>query len=220
MAMKAAHRKTGKPTLKDYRLYFVTDPRLNKGYNVLEQVDLALQGGVRIIQLREKGLPAQEFIGLASQALKLTRAYDAFLIINDLPEVASSVGADGVHIGQNDINPLEARKMLGKDAIIGLSVKTVEEAIRGEEDGIDYVAVSGVFPTTTKEDVGYYPGLEGIMRIRNCTRLPVIGIGGITRDNCRYVIDAGAHGVAVVTAITMSDNIPSACRLLLEEIGA
>jgi thiamine-phosphate pyrophosphorylase len=217
--MMTIRRKAGKPSLDDYRLYFVTDSRLNKGYPVLEQVGLALRGGVKIIQIREKELPVKEFIGLASQALKLTRAHNAFLIINDSLEVASSVGADGLHLGQEDISPRQSRKALGKDAIIGLSVKTVEEAIRGEEDGADYLAVNGVFPTATKEDLGYCPGLEGVALIRKSTRLPLIGIGGICLDNCRDVIDAGAHGIAVVTALTMADDIPAACRCLFEEIG-
>ena len=217
--MMTIRRAAGKPSLADYRLYFVTDSRLNKGYPVLEQIDLALRGGVKIIQIREKELSVKDLINLASQALRLTRAHDAFLVINDSLEVASSIGADGLHLGQEDISPRHARKILGEDAIIGLSVKTVEEAIRGEEDGVDYLAVNGVFPTATKEDLGYCPGLEGVALIRKSTRLPVIGIGGICLGNCRCVIDAGAHGIAVVTALTMADDIPAACRCLFEEIG-
>jgi thiamine-phosphate pyrophosphorylase len=100
--------------------------------------------------------------------------------------------------------------------IIGVSVKTAEEARKAEADGADYVAINGVFPTLTKEDLGYCPGLEGVTLIRQCTRLPVIGIGGITLDNCCSVIKAGAHGIAVVTAITMSDNIPNTCQSFFE----
>jgi len=143
-----------KPTLGDYRLYFVTDPRLHKGYSVLEQVELALRGGVKIIQIREKELPLPEFIKLASEALKLTRAHDAFLIINDIVEAVNSVGADGLHLG--------------------------------------------------------------VATICRSTRLPVVGIGGINLGNCCSVIEAGAHGIAVVTAITMSDDIPDTCQTFLE----
>lgn len=210
----------GKPTLNDYRLYLVTDSRLHKGYSVLEQVKLALQGGIRIIQLREKELPETNFIKKASEALKLTRAHNAFLIINDSVEVVRSVGADGLHLGQEDMSLRQARKILGHDIIIGVSVKTAEEAIEAEHNGADYVAVNGVFPTATKEDLGYLPGLEGVAKIRQCTGLPVVGIGGITLQNCRNVIEAGAHGIAVVTAITMSDDIPRTCRSFLELIGA
>jgi thiamine-phosphate diphosphorylase len=205
-----------KPSLEDYRLYFVTDPRLNKGYSVLEQVELALRGGVKIIQVREKELPLPEFIELASEALKLTRSHDAFLIINDSVDVVKAVGADGLHLGQDDMPLKEARKIIGNDVIIGISVKTVEEAVQAEKDGADYLAINGVFPTLTKEDLGYCPGLEGVATICQSTRLPVVGIGGINLGNCCSVIEAGAHGIAVVTAITMSDNIPDRCRSFFE----
>ena len=208
-----------KPILSDYRLYLVTDSRLHKGYSVLEQVKLALQGGIRIIQLREKELPETDFIKLASEALKLTRAYNAFLIINDSVEIVQAIGADGLHLGQEDMPLTEARKILGDDVVIGVSVKTVEEALQAERDGADYVAVNGVFPTATKEDLGYLPGLEGVAKIRQATRLPVIGIGGINLQNCCSVIEAGAHGIAVVTAITMSDDIPGTCRSFFERMA-
>jgi thiamine-phosphate pyrophosphorylase len=100
--------------------------------------------------------------------------------------------------------------------IIGISVKTVEEAVQAESDGADYLAINGVFPTLTKEDLGYCPGLEGVATICRNTRLPVVGIGGINLGNCCAVIEAGAHGIAVVTAITMSDNIPDTCQTFLE----
>ena len=205
-----------KPSLQDYRLYLVTDPRFSKGYSVLEQVKLALQGGVKIIQIREKELPLTDYIKLASESLKMTRAHDAFLIINDSVEVVTAIGADGLHLGQEDMPVKEARKIVGQDVIIGVSVKTIEEAIQAEKDGADYLAVNGAFPTGTKEDLGYLPGLEGVTKIRQSTHLPVVGIGGINLQNCRSVIEAGAHGIAVVTAITMSDDIPCTCRSFFE----
>jgi thiamine-phosphate diphosphorylase len=206
-----------KPTLSDYRLYLVTDSRLHRGYSVLDQVDLALQGGVRIIQLREKELPETEFIKLASEALKLTCAYKAFLIINDSVKVVQAIGANGLHLGQEDMPLREAREILGDGVVIGISVKSVEEALQAECDGADYVAVNGIFPTATKEDLGYLPGLEGVAKIRQATQLPVIGIGGVNLQNCRSVIEAGAHGLAVVTAITLSDDIPGTCQSFLKE---
>jgi thiamine-phosphate diphosphorylase len=205
-----------KPSLQDYRLYFVTDPRLNKGYSVLEQVELALRGGVKIIQIREKDLPLQDYIQLASEALRLVRPYDAFLIINDAVDVVNATGADGLHLGQEDMPLKEAREILGQDVIIGISVKTVDEAVQAERDGADYLAINGVFPTLTKEDLGYCPGLEGVTTICRSTHLPVVGIGGINLDNCCSVVEAGADGIAVVTAITMSDNIPNTCRSFIE----
>jgi thiamine-phosphate diphosphorylase len=208
------HRLFPKPSLQDYRLYLVTDPRFNRGYTVLEQVALALQGGVRIIQIREKALSPSDYCVLASEALKLTRACNGFLIINDSIEVLTATGADGLHLGQEDMSVEKARERLGKNMIIGVSVKTGEEAIKAEKDGADYVAVNGVFPTGTKDDLGYLPGLDGVGRIRQSTHLPLIGIGGINLQNCRRVIEAGADGIAVVTAITMAEDIPLACKLL------
>lgn len=212
-------RRSMKPALADYRLYLVTDSRLNKGYSVLEQVRLALQGGVRIIQIREKELPENDFMKVASEALKLTRKEGAFLIINDSVGVARAAGADGLHLGQGDMALEDARRALGEDVTIGVSVKTVEEAAEAEKNGADYVAVNGVFPTATKEDLGYLPGLEGVAEIRRCTCVPVVAIGGINLQNCRSVIKAGAHGIAVVTAITMSDDIPAVCRSFFKELG-
>ena len=209
----------GKPSLSDYRLYLVTDSHLYKGYSVLEQIKLALQGGIRIIQLREKELPETDFIKLASEALKLTRAHKAFLIINDSVEIVQAIAADGLHLGQEDMPLKKARNVLGDDIVIGVSVKIAEEAIEAEREGADYVAVNGVFPTATKEDLGFLPGLEGVTKIRQATRLPVIGIGGINLQNCCSVIEAGAHGIAVVTAITMSDDIPGACRSFFKRMG-
>jgi len=209
-----------KPSLQDYRLYFVTDPKLHRGYSVLEQVRLALQGGVKIIQIREKEMSEAEYIKLASEALKLTRSHDAFLIVNDAVDVVKAIGSDGLHLGQEDMPLKKARALLGDDVIIGISVKTVEEARQAETEGADYLAVNGVFPTSTKEDLGYCPGILGVSLIRQCTRLPIIGIGGINLGNCCSVIEAGADGIAVVTAITMSENIPSTCRSFFELMGS
>lgn len=201
-----------KPAIHDYLLYLVTDPVLHKGYSVLEQIELALRGGVKMIQIRDKGGSQSSFIELALRALKLTYAHDAFLIINDSVEVARESGSDGVHLGQEDMPVDKARTILGDNAIIGVSVKTVDEAMKAEKEGADYVAVNGVFPTATKSDLGYIPGLEAVMRIRRNISLPVIGIGGINLGNCASVIASGADGVAVVTALTLSENIPETCR--------
>ena len=151
--------------------------------------------------------------------MKLTRSHDAFIIINDAIEVVKEAGADGLHLGQEDIPLKEARTILGHNVIIGISVKTVEEANQAERDGADYLAVNGVFPTQTKENLGYCPGLDGVAAICRNTRLPVVGIGGINLGNCFSVIEAGANGIAVVTAITMSDNIPDTCRSFFEIMG-
>ncbi len=202
--------------MTDYRLYLVTDPVFHRGYSVLEQVELALRGGVRIVQIRDKDARSEDYALLVTKALALVRTYDAFLIVNDNPHVVVETGAHGLHIGQEDMPLREARTIVGNDVIIGVSVKTSEEAILAQEGGADYVALNGVFPTSTKEDLGFCPGLDGVARIRRCTSIPVVAIGGITPGNCRAVIEAGADGVAVVTAITMADDIPRTCRSFFE----
>lgn len=207
-----------KPSLRDYRLYLVTDPVLHKGYPVLEQVRLALEGGVKLIQIREKELATGKFIDLARKALEMTSKAEAFLIINDRVDVALAAGADGVHIGQDDMSLADARRLLGPDKIIGVSVRSAEEARRAEKHGADYIAASGVFTTDTKKDVGDALGRDSLKIIHEASSLPLIAIGGIKVDNCAEVIKTGADGVAVVTGITMSENIPQTCRFFLKEI--
>ncbi len=207
-----------RPSIEDYRLYFVTDSKIHRGYSVSEQVELALKGGVRMIQVREKELAPADIAQLASKALELTRKYNAFLFINDWVEVAQEVNVDGIHLGQDDMPIREARKLLGKNRIIGISVKTPAEAIKAQEDGADYLAVNGVFYTQTKNDLGDLPGLEGVSQIRHYTRIPLIAIGGINLQNCHRVIEAGADGIAVVSAISTAEDIPATCRKFLNQL--
>jgi thiamine-phosphate diphosphorylase len=207
-----------RPSLRDYCLYLVTDSVLHKGYPVLEQIRLALEGGVRLIQIREKELATGKFIDLARKALDMTRGAGAFLIINDRVDVALAANADGVHIGQDDMNLADAKRLLGPDKIIGISVRSADEARQAEKDGADYIAASGVFTTDTKKDVGHALGRDSLQIIHKASSLPLIAIGGIKIDNCTEVIKAGADGVAVVTGITMSENIPKTCRMFLKEI--
>ena len=196
----------------------VTDPELHKGYPVLEQVRLALEGGVKLIQLREKELATGKFVDLAHKALDMTRKAGAFLIINDRVDVVLASGADGVHIGQDDMSLKDARRLLGRDKIIGVSVRSAEEARQAEEEGADYIAASGVFATDTKKDVGYALGRDSLRVIREAASLPLIAIGGIKIENCAEVIKAGADGVAVITGITMADDIPATCLAFIDEI--
>jgi thiamine-phosphate pyrophosphorylase len=201
-----------------YYLYFVTDPVLNKGYTVIEQIQLALKGGVKLIQLREKELSTSRFVDLARKALELTCQAGAFLIINDRVDIALASGADGVHIGQDDMDLQDARRLLGNDKIIGVSVRSSEEAREAEKGGADYVAASGLLSTDTKKDVGDALGKDSLGTIKQATSLPLIAIGGIKVGNCAEIIKAGADGVAVVTGITMSDDIPATCREFIKII--
>ncbi len=209
-----------KPNRADYALYLVTDPQLNRSRPVLEQVRQALQGGVRIVQLREKKRPDSTFITLAEQALALCRSAGAWLIINDRVEVAFAAGADGVHLGRDDLPLAEARRRLGEEAIIGASVSDPRQALLAVAAGADYLAVNGIFPTATKSDLGELPGLPVLTVIGSLTQLPLLGIGGINETNCAEVVAAGADGVAVVTAVTMADDMAAASRSLLRAVQA
>lgn len=201
-----------KPVLEDYRVYLVTDPDLNNNYTVLEQVEYAAKAGVKIIQIREKHLDTNQFIREAKAAKEITSSLGSYLIINDNLDVALEIDADGIHLGQSDMPCSQARDILSPDKVIGISVTTPDEARKAEIDGADYIAANGVFSTDTK--VIQPIGLAGIKRLREATKLPLIAIGGIKKGNATEVITAGADGIAVVTAITMADNIPEACREL------
>jgi len=207
-----------KPTRDIYQLYLVTDPVLNNNYTVIEQIRYAIEGGVKIVQIREKNLDTESFEDEARRAKIFTRAADAYLIINDNVAIAERVDADGVHLGQSDLACSKAREILGKDKIIGISVTTPEEAVQAKKDGADYIAANGVFSTDTKKVLNEPLGLDGINRIKRVTSIPLIAIGGIKKENCREVISAGADGVAIVTAITMAENIPETCREFIKLI--
>jgi len=184
----------------------------------MEVVAKALEGGARVIQLREKGISDKEFYLEGLQIKPLVRSYGRLLLVNDRVDIAQALGADGVHLGQDDLPLPAARMILGKNKIIGISVCSVEEAKRAAREGADYLAVSGVFPTETKRDVGVVLGVEGVRRIMEAVDLPLVGVGGIKFHNAGEVIRAGADGVAVVTAVTMAPDIAGACRKLLEVI--
>ena len=201
-----------KPSKEDYLLYLVTDRKVQRNRSVELQVEQALLGGVRIVQIREKDLSTRLFLEEVRRVLPLARKNGAFLLVNDRIDVAVAAGADGVHLGQEDMPVEEARRLLGPGAVIGVSVSSVDEALEAEAGGSDYLAVNGVFHTSTKGDLTSLPGLEGVAEIRRATRQPLLGIGGITLENCRLVLEAGADGVAVVSALTTALDLPATCR--------
>ncbi len=203
----------------DYSLYLVTDRHLSLGRTTAEIVASAVKGGVSCVQLREKNLAKHEFLDKAEILKELLAPLDIPLIINDYPEIALAVNAEGVHLGQNDMSVREARDLLGKDKIIGISAECLEDAIRAEQQGADYIGVSPVFATTSKADTGMPLGLEGIRRIRRHVRLPLVAIGGITSENAGRVIAAGADGIAVISAIVSAVSPEKSARRLTELIA-
>lgn len=197
--------KKGSVTI-DYGLYLVTDRAL-AGSRELEEIVLsAIRGGVTMVQLREKNLPSREFL---RQAVVLKEALAGFgipLIINDRLDIALAGGADGVHLGQEDMECGHARRVAGKEMIIGVSVNTPEEAAEAEAEGADYIGAGPIFATSTKLDASSPTGLAVLWKMRQVVRIPIVGIGGITVANAADVVRSGADGVAVVSAIIGSAN--------------
>ena len=198
----------------DYSLYLVTDRSLSKGRATREIVQAAVAGGVTCVQLREKDCGTREFIDEALALRPLLRDHDIPLIINDRLDVALAVEADGVHLGQSDMPIGMARKIAGNSLLIGISAESTDDALRAEQEGADYIGISPVFATPTKTDTAAPLGLEGVNKIRELVDIPLVGIGGINRDNAASVIEAGADGVAVVSAIVSADDPRDAAKEL------
>ena len=191
------------------RLYAVTDRSWLNGQTLYEQVEQALKGGVTLVQLREKGLGAEQFLQEARQIQQLCRRFGVPLIINDSIEVALAVDADGVHLGQDDANAAQARQLLGKDKIIGVSAHNVQEALQAVQDGADYLGSGAVFGSGTKTNVSTLP-MQTLREICSAVPIPVVAIGGITEQNLQQMSGSGIAGAAVVSAIFAQENIEEA----------
>lgn len=204
----------------DYSLYLVTDRGLCRGRELISVVLEAVKGGVNMVQLREKQASAGEFFQLARQLKKLLSELNVPLLINDRVDVALAVGADGVHIGQEDIPYPMVRSMLGPDRIIGISVNTDAQIREADQTDVDYLSVSPVFPTPTKADTKEPFGLEGLRRARSLTRKPLITIGGINKENMAEIISTGVDGAALVSAICSAASPYDSARELSEIINS
>ena len=198
------------------RLYLVTDRPLSLGRPIEEIVSEAVAGGVTMVQLREKDCPTGEFVALAKRLKALLAPLGVPLIINDRVDVALAVDADGVHIGQSDMSYEDARRLLGRDKIIGLSVENFEDLEHANSLDVDYVGISPVYGTPTKSDTAEPFGLEGLRRAIAMSAHPTVAIGGMNAKTIGEVIAAGADGVAVVSAIC---SAPSPRKAAEELIG-
>lgn len=195
------------------RLYAVTDRAWVGRQTLLQQVESALKGGATCIQLREKALSDQAFFQEALEIKTVCKRYGVPFLINDNIDVAIQCGADGVHVGQGDRKPQEARRLIGPDKILGVSAQTVEQAVEAERSGADYLGVGAVFTTTTKLDakpVSY----ETLKEICHAVTIPVVAIGGISKRNLLQLSGAGVDGVALVSAIFSAQDIEAECREL------
>jgi len=202
----------------DYSLYLVTDRGLARGRSTLEIVSAAVHGGTTIVQLREKDCSTRDFIEQALTIKEFLKDCGVPMIINDRLDVAQAVKADGVHLGQTDMPLKVAKKILGDSMIIGISAESLRDAVEAEKGGADYLGVSPIYATPTKTDTALPLGLEGLREIRKAVRIPLVGIGGLNRDNAAEVIRNGADGVAVVSAIVAADDPQTAADALKQII--
>ena len=204
---------------EDLLLYAVTDRNWLNGETLYVQVEKALKGGVTFVQLREKALDEQAFLEEAKEIQKLCEQYHVPFVINDNVEIAAQIGADGVHVGQSDMEAGDVREKLGPDRIIGVSAQTVEQAVRAQERGADYLGVGAVFPTGSKADA-VEVSHETVRAITEAVDIPVIAIGGITKDNVSELSGTGICGIAVISAIFAQTDIEGAARVLKERTEA
>ena len=188
------------------RLYLVTDQALTGGRPLADVVDAAVQGGVTCVQLREKHSDSREFLAQAMLLKALLAARGVPLVINDRIDIALACGANGVHLGQSDMPVEVARRLLPHEVFIGWSVETLDDVARSAGLPVDYLGVSPVFSTPTKTDTKQPWGLAGLAQVCSATRLPLVAIGGIQQSNAQQVLQAGAHGLAVVSALCSAPN--------------
>lgn len=198
----------------DYSLYLVTDRAILKGRDLCHAVEEAISGGATLVQLREKDVSSLEFYNIALDVKKVTDKYSIPLIINDRLDVALAVDAAGVHLGQSDFPCKVARKLIGEDKILGISAATLEDALKAEEDGADYVGVGAIFPTGTKLDADSV-NIETLKIIKKSLHIPVVAIGGINENNFMLLKDAGIDGFAIISAILGKEDIIKAASVFV-----
>lgn len=198
----------------DYSLYVCTDRDIMTTDTLEEAVELAIKGGATIIQLREKDCTSREFYELAVSIKDITDAYEVPLIINDRLDIALAVGADGVHLGQNDTPVQVARNVMGPDCIVGATANTLERAKEAWQSGADYLGVGDVFGSATKNDTKPVE-LSELRKICDTVKIPVVAIGGISKENIHLLKDTGVAGVAVISAVLGQADITAAAEELI-----
>ena len=201
-----------------FDLYVVTDESLSKGRSNVDIARMAYEGGADVVQLRMKNASKEDMLRDALKIKEIADDFNKFFIVNDNIEVAIESGADGVHLGQSDMPLEKAVEMMDYDRIIGISVTTVEEALKAEAGGASYVGVGSIFATSTKPDAAQSLGLDAIYTIRQAVDIPIVAIGGINQGNIQSVIKAGADCAAVVSAVVAQDDVKKAAHDLRDLI--
>lgn len=200
---------------KDLFLYAVTDRKWTGKKTLFEQVEESIKGGVTFVQLREKELEYKLFLDEAIKMKDLCKKYDIPFVVNDNVDIAIKSNADGVHIGQEDMEASNVREMIGKDKILGISVQTLEQAIEAEKKGADYLGIGTIFPTNSKDNA-VKVSIETLSLICKSVNIPVVAIGGINKTNINQLKNTGISGVALISAIFANDDIEYATRELKE----
>lgn len=199
----------------DYSLYLCTDRGLMTSPTIEESVELAIKGGVTVVQLREKDCSSRAFYDLALRVKAITRRFNVPLIINDRVDIALAVDADGVHVGQSDLPCAAVRAMMGPDKIVGVSASSLEEALQAQRDGADYLGVGAMYATGTKDDAQIV-SMDELKAIRQAVQLPMVVIGGINARTIPNFKGMGVEGIAVVSAIVAQQDVEGAARALLK----
>lgn len=200
-----------------YALYVISEDA-GPGRGHVDVARAAVAGGAAAVQLRAKGLPPRDLLGLAGEMAAVCRDAGRLFLVNDRADVALAAGAHGVHLGQDDLPAAIARRIIGSALILGVSAGTVAEARRAEADGADYVGVGSILATGSKDDAGEPIGFDGLRAIAAAVRIPVIAIGGLGLDTVGQAIAAGPVGVAVMSAVTRAPDMVSATRRLAETV--
>ncbi len=200
-------------------LYVIIDTQALKGRRHVEVARQVIRGGASVIQLRDKTLSQKELLPIAHQLKNLCTEQGVLFIMNDYLDLAIETEADGLHLGQEDLPVAVARKLLPIDKIVGCSTTTVEMALAAQAEGADYIAVGSIFPTSSKE-AAKVVGLERLRRVRQAVSVPLVAIGGITKDNVAEVIAAGANAAAVISAVLAADSPEAAAREIVKRIEA
>jgi thiamine-phosphate pyrophosphorylase len=190
----------------DFRLYLITD-RKKAGFPLPEAIEEALKGGVKAIQLREKDLQVKELLELAEKIREITKQYEALLFINDRVDVALAVGADGVHLAGTSMPTKAVRRMLGSRFLIGVSTHSIDEAIRAQSDGADFITFGPVFETESKKKYGPPQGVGRLKEVVEVLKIPVFALGGINEHNIPAVMDTGVYGISMISAILGAEDI-------------
>jgi len=203
----------------DWKLCLVADTEAAGTRDIVSIIEGAAGAGATLIQLRGKNRETRELLDLALRISEVLNAKKVPFFINDRVDIALACGADGVHLGQQDMPLLQARKLLGRERVIGISVNTIREALAAERDGADYIGAGPVYFTSSKDKIPAILGLEGLRAIREKVRIPILAIGGITRQNARVVISAGADGIAVISAIMGEEDPIAATKSLISALS-